>query len=106
MVLMLIFSREKLVECSLSVPHVTLPCGKYCLWSTFLSISAYLNKHYACDSSWLVAKIQSAWMFTDSIYIKLTELEFATQKLRHIFSFPPSIVVISAILNPFWFTNQ
>jgi len=29
MVLLLIFSHEKQVECTLSVPHVTLPFGKY-----------------------------------------------------------------------------
>ena len=41
MVLLLISSHEKLVECTLSVPHITPPCGKYRLWRTFLSIFSH-----------------------------------------------------------------
>ena len=55
MFLLLIFWHEKLVECTLSLPHVTLPCEKYGFWRTFLSISLYLNKHYASYSNWLIA---------------------------------------------------
>jgi hypothetical protein len=106
MVLMLIFSNEKLVECTLSVPHVTLPCGKYRLWRTFLSISVYLNKHYASYSSSLIANSPKClyvyWQYLHNAHGP----GLCNSRITPRPALPLSIFVISTCLNPFWFTNQ